>query len=288
MPAAMAPEPFSVLLPVWAGDDARFLDRAFASVTSEQLRPPDEVVIVQDGPVPDDLGRCIKELVDAATVPVNLIQLPVNRGLGWALEAGLDAVEHDIVARMDADDISVPSRFERQIPLVEQGFDIVGSALAEMGSDEGDLGGVRCPPAEHADILRFARFHSPFNHPTVVLRRRAVAAAGGYEHLPSLEDYWLWVRMLASGARSANIQDPLLLYRVGAGAYQRRGGLRLAWREVDLQLRMRRLGFTTRAEFARNVAVRATWRLVPVGLRRPLYGLAFRRSGGQLPIADRK
>jgi glycosyltransferase involved in cell wall biosynthesis len=284
----MAPEPFSVLLPVWAGDDAGFLERAFRSVTTDQVRRPDEVVVVQDGPVPAPLERSIKELADEAVVPVNLVQMPDNRGLGWALEAGFDAVAHDIVARMDADDISLPSRFERQIPLVEQGYDIVGSALAEMGRDERDVRGVRCPPAAHADILRFARFHSPFNHPTVVLRRRAVAAAGGYEHISSLEDYWLWVRMLATGARSANIEEPLLLYRVGAGAYKRRGGVRLAWREVDLQVRMRRIGFTTNWQFVRNVAVRATWRLVPVGLRRPLYGLAFRRSGGQLPIADRR
>jgi glycosyltransferase involved in cell wall biosynthesis len=284
----MAPEPFSVLLPVWAGDDAAFLERSFRSVTTDQVRRPDEVVVVQDGPVPAPLNRTIKELADEAVVPVNLVQLPDNRGVGWALEAGFDAVTHDIVARMDADDISLPQRFERQIPLVEQGYDIVGSALAEMGRDELDVRGVRCPPSAHADIMRFARFHSPFNHPTVVLRRRAVAAAGGYEHINSLEDYWLWVRMLATGARSANIEEPLLLYRVGAGAYKRRGGVRLAWREVDLQVRMRRIGFTTNWQFVRNVAVRATWRLVPVGLRRPLYGLAFRRSGGQLPIADRK
>jgi glycosyltransferase involved in cell wall biosynthesis len=284
----MAEERFSVLLPVWAGDDADFLERSFRSVTSDQVRRPDEVVIVQDGPVPSALDRCIKELAAEAVVPVNLVQLPVNRGLWWALEAGLDAVSHDIVARMDADDISLPQRFERQVPLIEEGFDIVGSALAEMGRDESDVHGVRHPPSDHDDIVRFARFHSPFNHPTVVLRRTAVAAAGGYEHIRSLEDYWLWVRMLASGATSANVDEPLLLYRVGAGAYRRRGGVRLALGEIDLQMRMRRLGFTTRWQFVRNVAVRATWRLVPVGLRRPLYGLAFRRSGEQLPIADRK
>jgi len=257
-------------------------------VTADQHRRPDEVVIVQDGPVPEQLGRSLKELVAGSALPVSLVQLPSNRGLGWALEAGMAAVEHDIVARMDADDIALPERFERQIPVVEDGYDIVGSALAEMGDDEQDVRGVRCPPTTHDDIVRFARFHSPFNHPTVVLRRSAVARAGGYEHIRSLEDYWLWVRMLASGARSANIEEPLLLYRVGAGAYERRGGWRLARGEIDLQVRMRRLGFTSRVQFVRNVVVRATWRLVPVWLRRPLYGFAFRRSGGQLPIADRK
>jgi hypothetical protein len=188
---------------------------------------------------------------------------------------------------MDADDISLPERFARQIPLVESGFDIVGSALAEMGAGEDDVWGVRRPPTEHDQIVRFAHFHSPFNHPTVVLRRTVVARVGGYEHLGSLEDYWLWVRILADGARAANVGEPLLLYRVGAGAYDRRGGWRLARSEIDLQRRMRRLGFTTRLQFVRNVFVRSLWRMTPVGIRKPVYGFVFRRSGGQLPIADR-
>ncbi len=69
-----------------------------------------------------------------------------------------------------------------------------------------------------------ARFRDPFNHPTVVYRRRAVVAAGGYQHLNKMEDYWLFVRMIQDGARVANLAEPLVLYRVGAGAYQRRGG----------------------------------------------------------------
>jgi glycosyltransferase involved in cell wall biosynthesis len=283
----MTAQPFSVLLPVWAGDDPGFLRRSFESVTVDQKRRPDEIVLVQDGPLPEALRTCIAELVAGSEVPVNHVDMPHNRGLGWALEAGLAAGKHDIVARMDADDISLPERFARQLPLVEAGFDIVGSALAEMGAGEDDVWGIRQPPTEHEAIVRFARFHSPFNHPTVVLRRSAVTRAGGYEHMGSLEDYWLWVRMLARGARAANVGEPLLLYRVGAGAYERRGGWRLARHEIDLQRRMRRLGFTTRFQFVRNVLVRALWRVTPVGVRRPLYGFVFRRSGGKLPIADR-
>jgi glycosyltransferase involved in cell wall biosynthesis len=287
MPAAMAPERFSVLLPVYAGDSPEFLSRAFESITVDQTRPPDEVVLVRDGALPGSLAACLESLIGGSAVPVTEVELPENRGLGWALEAGIAACRFDIVARMDADDISLAQRFARQVPLVESGFDVVGSALAEIGVDERDLRGIRRPPLTHAGIARFARFHSPFNHPTVVLRRSAVARAGGYVHLKDFEDYWLWVRMLASGARVANVGQPLLLYRVSSGAYERRGGWRLVRPEIDLQLRMRRLGFTSRAQFIRNVFVRGTWRLCPVFLRRPLYGLVFRRSGGQMPIADR-
>lgn len=284
---APAPEPFSVLLPVYAGDRPEFVRRALQSVTDDQERSPDEVVIVRDGPVPDSLAACLDEAVRERDGLVRLVELPVNQGLGWALEAGLAVCRHDIVARMDADDISRPERFSRQIPLVESGFDLVGSALAEIGGDETDIRGVRVPPVTHSEISRFARFHSPFNHPTVVYRRSAVHRAGGYEHLGTLEDYWLWARMLSTGSKAANVDEPLLLYRVGAGAYERRGGWRLARAEIGLQLRMRRIGFTSNWQLLRNLVVRVSWRLCPVALRRPLYGFVFRRSGGRLTIADR-
>jgi glycosyltransferase involved in cell wall biosynthesis len=283
----MASEPFSVLLPVYAGDRPEFVRRAIRSVIDDQDRAPDEVVIVRDGPVPEPLAACLADAVASHDGLVRVVEMPVNRGLGHALETGLAACGHDIVARMDADDISRPPRFARQIPLIESGFDLVGSALAEMGDGEDDVRGLRRPPVTHDEISRFARFHSPFNHPTVVFRRSAVRRAGGYEHLGSLEDYWLWARMLATGSKAANVDEPLLLYRVSAGAYERRGGWQLARAEIALQRRLRRIGFISRLQFLRNVAVRGTWRLCPVFLRRPLYGFVFRRSGGRLTIADR-
>jgi glycosyltransferase involved in cell wall biosynthesis len=278
MRAVAAPEPFSLLLPVYAGDDGGFVERAFRSATTEQVRPPAEVVIVRDGPVPDAVATTLAAIVDGSPIPVTLVELPRNLGLARALQAGLAACRHDIVARMDADDVSLPERFERQVPLLEEGVDVVGCALAEMGTDERTVLGVRSLPLTQSEILRSARFHTPFHHPTVVFRRAAVERVGGYQDLPALEDYWLWVRLLARGARGANLAEPLLLYRVDAGAFERRGGWRLAKAEVELQRRMRRIGFTTRWQFVRNVVVRGGWRLVPVSLRRPLYRLVFRRT----------
>jgi len=282
----MAPERFSVLLPLYAGDDPASFARAFESVTVDQERPPAEVVIVRDGPLPARLSTCLERLVGESPVPVTVVELHENRGLAGALEAGFAACRYDIVGRMDADDISLPERFALQLPLIEEGFDVVGSSLAEMGKDEQDLRGIRRPPLTHASIARSARFHSPFNHPTVVLRRSVVARVGGYEHLRFFEDYWLWVRLLAGGARAANVERPLLLYRVSAGAYERRGGRQLVGPEIELQRRMRRIGFTSRAQFVRNVLVRGLWRLVPVRLRRALYGLVFKRDRSGSRMAE--
>ena len=156
------------------------------------------------------------------------------------------ACAHDIVARMDADDIAVPRRFEVQVPAVEAGADLVGSSLLEFGESPEDIVGRRVPPLDPAEIVRYSRFHQPFNHPTIVYRRSAVQAVGGYRSLPLMEDYLLFAKMIQNGARVANIAEPLVLYRVGAGAYARRGGVTLLKSEWALQRRLYGLGFTTR------------------------------------------
>lgn len=272
-------EPFSVLMSVYGGDDPEFLRLAFHSVTDEQTRRPDDIVVVQDGPVPDLLADAIAELVGSAAVRATLVSLPANAGLAVALDEGMRACAHDIVARMDADDISLPHRFARQIPVVEAGVDLVGSSLLEFASSPEDIVGSRVPPLEPAAIVRYARFHQPFNHPTVVYRRTAVTAAGGYRHLPLMEDYLLFARMIDNGARVANVKEPLVLYRVGAGAYARRGGVTLLKSELALQRQLRESGFTSRAQFVRNVLVRGAYRLVPVAIRRPAYRRLVARRG---------
>ena len=271
--------PFSVLLPVYGGDTPVFLRQAFASTVTSQTRRPDDVVVVQDGPVPQPLGDTVAELTRDSPVPVNVVRLERNTGLGPALDTGLAACRHDIVARMDADDVSVPRRFEVQLPLIEAGADIVGSALMEFVDDIDHVVLTRVPPLDPAWIRSAARFRDPFNHPTVVYRRAVVQAVGGYQDLPLMEDYLLFARMLAQGAEPANVAEPLVYYRVGAGAYARRGGRALLRSELALQRRFYELGITTRGQYVRNVVVRGGYRLVPEPVRRVAYRKLIARRG---------
>jgi glycosyltransferase involved in cell wall biosynthesis len=265
------PEQLSVLLPIWAGDRPDFLTAAFVSTVDDQTRRPDQVVLVRDGPIGRQLADRVAELVAASPVPVDVVELERNVGLGPALDAGLAACRHPVVARMDADDISLPQRFAVQLPIIESGVDIVGSGLVEFGADPDDVVGTRTPPIEPDDIRERARFAIPFNHPTVVFRRDLVLAVGGYTDFARMEDYLLWAKLIMAGARVANVAEPLVKYRVGAGAYARRGGLEQLRTELAVQRRFRRLGFTTRGQYLRNVLVRGGYRLVPERLRRMAY-----------------
>jgi GT2 family glycosyltransferase len=281
LPEPSEPQPFSLLMSTYAGDSPDYLRVAFASTVLEQTRRPDEVVLVQDGPVPEELSRVIDELVAGSPVPVKHVPIEYNGGLGPALDLGLETCSHEIVARMDADDISRPDRFEKQLPLVEAGADIVGSGLYEFGHTVDHVVGRRTPPTDPAEIRRVVRFRDPFNHPTVVYRKSAVQSAGGYNDMALMEDYLLFTRMIDAGARPANLAEPLVSYRVGAGAYARRGGLQLLRSELALQRRFRELGITTRPQYLRNVVVRGGYRLVPEVLRRTAYRALIANRGAR-------
>jgi glycosyltransferase involved in cell wall biosynthesis len=275
-------EPFSLLVPVYDGDRPDHIRRAMRSAVDDQTVRPDQVVIVRDGPVPDELARCLDEFQRASPVPVTFVPLRDNRGLGPALDQGLAASWFDVIARMDADDVAMPHRFEVELPLIADA-DIVGAGLYEFVEDTNEIVGQRVPPTGATRIRRYARMHDPFNHPTVVYRREAVLAAGGYGDLPLMEDYALFARMLAGGARAVNVAEPLVFYRVGAEAFRRRGGARLLRSELRLQREFLRRGFTSPPEYLRNVLVRGGYRLVPWWLRRavyrPLVALYSKRPG---------
>ena len=313
---------FSVLLSMYAGDDVTYLHRAILSNSVEQERVPDQMVIVRDGPVSKPLQAFFDSLpamvADAfaqagrsdATPEITLVPLPTNAGLAHALNVGLKHCRHDIVARADSDDISLPDRFALEIPLLESpsvdddsdngnddskadesanqaaaSFDIVGSAIQEFTqNDQGEAvrGQIRTLPTGGKALMSYARSQSPLNHPSVAFRKSAILQVGGYpEGIGRFEDYLLWERLILNGARFHNLSDPLVLYRVDAGAYQRRGGFDMWREEIRLQRRFHRDGFTTTVQFLRNIAIRSAYRLMPTAIRRFGYRLVTKLRGNQ-------
>lgn len=270
-PARTAHAEFSLLLPVYAGDDPGFLRLAFESSVDQQTLRPVEAVIVQDGPVTEALAEELARIEAVSPIAVKLVRLPVNRGLTQALNAGLEACSYPIVARMDSDDVSEPERFERQWALIDQGYDLVGTGMIEFESDPAKPSASRVPPVGAERIRAHARTHNPFNHPTMMYRREALDRIGDYQPFGKMEDYWLGIRLIASGARVENIPDPLVRYRVGSGAFARRGGWAEARTEWRLQRELLRMGFVSRREYARNVVMKGVYRMLPSGVKRVLF-----------------
>ncbi|MCM1140284.1 MAG: glycosyltransferase [Muribaculum sp.] len=132
---------FSVVMSVYRNDKPEFVRRAVESVTSEQTFKPDEVVLVVDGPVPDDLAALLREFGQSPVF--NIIWLPENKGLGNALRVGVEAAKYEIIARMDSDDISVPERFEKQIAYMQAHpeCDLLGGQISEFIGEESNIVG---------------------------------------------------------------------------------------------------------------------------------------------------
>lgn len=268
---------FSVLLPVYAGDQPEFFFRAVSSATREQELSPKQLVVVCDGPVDESISDFLhrasrgQETDLLGPIDVRVVRLKNNMGLANALNIGLAHCSHEIVARVDADDISLPQRFAIQIPLIEGGLGLLGSAIQEFSDDEAEAGLVRSMPTSEEEIRRVISYRSPFAHPSVVYRKSAVEAVGGYEHLQLMEDYLLFARMVAAGVPCGNTPEVLVRYRVGSGAYKRRGGRHMLRSEMRLQKIFRSEGIVSNAQFARNLAIRGGYRLIPTDLRQVLY-----------------
>jgi glycosyltransferase involved in cell wall biosynthesis len=264
--------PFSVLMSVYRGEKAPHFDRAMKSLDNQTI-PPTEIVIVQDGPLTESLLAIIKKW--KKNLPLRTTELSVNRGLGYALRAGLAECSHSLVARMDSDDICHPERFQKQLTFLydHPKIDVAGSWISEFENDETNIYGSRKLPVNPHELSRYARKRNPLNHMTVMFRLQPVLNAGSYQSFPGFEDYHLWARMLLNDSRFANIPEYLVNVRAGSEMLKRRGGKTYARNELKLQKEFLRMGFINYAEFLRNVLIRYSVRLMPQKTRRHVYKL---------------
>lgn len=258
----------SVLMSVYRAERPEYLRIALESLAA-QTRPAEEVVLVEDGPLPDALHAVIADFRD--TLNIRSVRLPQNVGLAGALNAGLARCSHELVARMDSDDISLPQRFEKQVRFMERFPDIAASSAALDEFDEsGRVFASRILPLTHDELVQFARRRSPLSHAAAIFRKSAVLAVGGYPPFKRSQDVALWSLLLVKGYRLANLPDTLFKVRAGA-AFMTRNGLRSLGQEFSVIRYQRRIGFLSRRETARNLCVRFIVAAVPPRLKKQLY-----------------
>ncbi len=232
---------FTVLMAVYKKDDPYLFQKALTSVFANHLLPK-ELVIVADGHLTDALLSIIEDFKKIH--PLRLVQLPRNVGLSNALNAGLSTIQTTYTLRADADDINYPKRFEVMVAKLHEGFDLVGAAIREVDKVGNEVA-FRCCPLTEDEIRRFINKRNPFNHMTVGFRTVAVVKAGGYPSIHLKEDYALWATLLAMGCRVCNLSEVLVDATAGTDMFRRRGGIRYAIAEVDLQRHLVRCGLKT-------------------------------------------
>lgn len=281
--AAVPVVPVSVLLSLYSREKPQYLREALSSIM-EQTAMPAEVVMVLDGPVGDGLRGVLDEFSRRGgdAPDFRIVRLEKNVGLGRALSEGLRHCGNGLVARMDTDDVMMPNRIEEQYRYMASHPDIAVCGawideFVEQADGSRHVVSTRRLPVEHDDIVSFGKGRNPMNHPVVMFRKSRVEAAGGYEHFPLFEDYYLWVKMLCRGEKFHNLPQSLLWFRQSDDVYKRRGGWRYAMDEVGFQRAICRLGYIGRVTMMKNVAIRFGVRLVPNGLRGLIYKRLLRK-----------
>lgn len=219
---------FSCLISSYKKDNPRQLIEAFESLKSQTLQAH-EIVFVEDG----ELTKELYEILDkySTFLPIKRIYLPINKGLGNALNVGLKECSNDIVLRMDTDDICHNERFEKQVEFLEKnkGIDIVGSWAKDINQD-GEVIGERTFPISHDDLLNVI-WACPLAHPTVAFRKESIIRIGSYRtDIKRRQDYDLWLRAAVNGLKFANIPEFLLYYRF-TDDYYKKNNLKVAWEQ---------------------------------------------------------
>ena len=265
---------FSVLMSVYCKERPAWLEEALNSVF-EQTVPPKQVVLVCDGPLTPELDGVIDKFKDKLT----LVRLEKNGGLGAALNEGLKHCSCDLVARMDTDDIALPDRFEKQLKAFADDKDlaVLGGAIREIDSETKEEVSFRRLPQSDGEIKQFLKTRCPFNHMTVMFRKKAVLACDSYQPLYFMEDYYLWARMAAKGYKFGNLVDIVVNARTDKNLFERRGGWKYFKSNKAVSDKLLELGLICYPTYLFNLAVRFCVQvLMPNKVRSIFYKKALR------------
>ena len=269
----------AVLMAVRGADDANHFEEALQSVC-RQTYPALQIWLFADGPLEraheEVIARCLSPGITA-----RIIRSGSSVGLPAALNQLIDdALKRDTVqylARMDADDVCLPTRIEEQVRFLEQHtkISLVGTWCIEFSEPGVPLFHKRLP-VDSAAVPRFMLYRCPLVHPTVMFHRRVFAAGYRYnsEYL-QMQDYELWSRLVIAGYQIANIPEYLLWFRMAKNFYARRTGWRRGWREVRLRLHYARRAKLLRPQHLIGLGALLLLRVMPVRVKRLAY-LRFR------------
>lgn len=266
---------FSVCMSVYKNDLPSDFMVAVRSIYNGQTVKPNEIILVIDGPISDDLSNAIKTLQEEIHV-LKVIPLERNMGHAIARQTGLDSASNNLVAVMDADDIAISTRFEKQLLAFEKHPDVsvVGGVINEFIESPSNIVGTRICPENDNEIKEYLKSRCPMNLVTVMFKKDDILTVGGYQDWYCEEDYYLWVRLTINNYKFYNIQENLVDVRVGKEMYQRRGGYRYFVSEKKLQRYMFKHNLISFPRYLYNVIIRF---VVQVAMPNSLRGWFFRK-----------
>lgn len=269
----------SVLMSVYKSEKPTYLSCALKSIWDDQTLKPDEIILVEDGPLGEGLLKVINDFKTVLGSKLKILVNNENLGLTKSLNRGLKIATGDYIARMDSDDISCPDRFEKQAKILDndENVDIIGGSLLEFDSNSGDLG-IRHYPTSHDEILKYIYKASPLAHPTVMMRRTIFTSGLKYdEKYRTSQDVALWFDAICKGYKLANLSEVTLKFRRDGDVYKRRSKQK-AKNEFKIYINgIHRIYGLFTLKYLYPVA-RLIFRMMPISIVRQVYGSSLRSN----------
>lgn len=235
----------AVILPVYKKDKVEYILLAVDSILN-QTYPNVKVFIGVDGPVGQEIKECLGKY--DKNQRVNIVWFKENRGLACVLNDLLEICfkeGYEYIARMDADDISLPDRFAKQMSWLAQNpdADVVGGGNYRIDENGEKISGnlISFPLTHEECVKQFAK-RNPLGHPAVLFRKRYFDKAGLYrpDHRIN-QDTLLWYDGLMKGVVMGNVPDAVLYFRVSSDMLNsRRGGWKKAKKQLSDRLMINR------------------------------------------------
>jgi len=275
-------KPFSVIMSIYKNDDPQYLQIALDSIIQQTL-PPNEIVIIGDGPVPDALTAVIENTqkkCTAQSIELNYYPQEQNAGLGAALRLAVEKAKYDYLARMDSDDISTSNRFEKQMKCFDEDetLSLVGGMITEFEDEPTNIVDRRILPLDDKGIKQFMKSRCGVNHVTVIFKKADLLKAGNYRSDYRQEDYFLWARMMKANCTFRNIPDIVVNVRSGSGQFARRAGKQYFKDHMAIFKYMYHEGLISFPRLVYNYIVRGTVQfLFPNWLRTFVYQKMLRK-----------
>ena len=269
---------FSVLVPVYKKEKPQNLYIALQSIINQSLKPS-EILIVKNCLLTPELDQVIAKLENEHREIVKVLAFAKNRGLGLALKDGILECRYEFIARMDSDDISYPDRFRKQLDYLKNNPEIalIGSWISEFSKSPAEPDTLTKLPVTHEEIVQYAKRRNPLRHQTVVFRKSAVLASGNYRTFLWFEDYDLWIRIIKSGYKVANIPEVLVNVRADVNMFARRGGFAYWQQDMKFQCYLYKIDYISFWIFLSNCIIRTAMRILPNGVRTYCYRAFLRK-----------
>lgn len=271
-------EKYSVLMSLYIKEKPEYLDLAIQSMVNQTLKP-DEIVIVKDGQITPELQKVLDKYDKEYPELFNIVGYEKNRGLGLALNYGLEHCRNELVARMDTDDIAKPERCMKQVKAFEKhpNYAIIGSAVDEFYGTPDNITGRRVVPSQPKEIYEFAKRRSAFNHPSVMYRKSKVLEFHGYSDLRRNQDVDLFGRMLFGGCKAANFKESLLWFRSDENLAKRRKSWENTWSYIETIRRFHKMGYSSLMDVLVIAGAQTVMYLMPIKVQNWLYKTFLRK-----------